>query len=189
MSTLSTHVLVDERLAQLGRQLRPAQAASRRQCHAGGTAPAGCSGTGGGAAVVVTVGPFTFKGHLEEAAAPRTCALVRGLLPHADNMIQARWSGFAGWVPSPLGAQAELPVLPAENATMVPLPGQLLFYPGGKSEVEILFPYGPTVFKSVAGTLAGNHFLTLTEGLEQLEALGQRVQWEGAQDITIALAG
>ena len=28
-----------------------------------------------------------------------------------------------------------MPVLPPENATSVPLPGQLLFYPGGISEV------------------------------------------------------
>ena len=74
---------------------------------------------------------------------------------------------------------------------MVPLPGQLLFYPGGISEVEILFPYGPTVFASVAGTLAGNHFLTLDlrdpRASEDLTALGQLVQWQGAQEIVFEL--
>ena len=40
---------------------------------------------------------------------------------------------------------------------------------------------------SVAGSLAGNHFLTLTEGTEHFDALGQLVQWEGAQDITFEL--
>lgn len=99
--------------------------------------------------VRVTVGPYTFIGHLEETACPQTCALFRSLLPHTDKIIQARWSGFAAWIPSPLGDDVELPVVPPENATAVPLPGQILFYPGGISEVEILFPYGPTTFASV----------------------------------------
>lgn len=137
--------------------------------------------------VRVTVGPYTFHGHLESSAAPKTCDLFRSLLPHRDKIIQARWSGFAAWIPSPLGDDATMPVLPPENATAVPLPGQILFYPGGISEVEILFPYGPTTFASVAGSLAGNHFLSLTEGTENLEALGKLVQWEGAQDIVFEL--
>jgi len=132
----------------------------------------------------VRAGPFTFEGRLLDAQAPRTCALFRSLLPHSDRMIQARWSGFAAWIPSPLGDIESLPVLPPENATAVPLPGQLLFYPGGVSEVEILFPYGPTVFASVAGGLAGNHFLTLTRGVERLAELGELLQWRGAQEVT-----
>lgn len=34
---------------------------------------------------------------------------------------------------------------------------------------------------------AGNHFLTLTDGLEQLGELGRLVQWEGAQDVSFEL--
>jgi hypothetical protein len=70
----------------------------------------------------------------------------------------------------------------------VPLPGQILLYPGGVSETEILFPYGPTVFASVAGVLAGNHFITVTDGTEQFAGLGRTVQWEGAQDIVFELS-
>jgi hypothetical protein len=33
------------------------------------------------------------------------------------------------------------------------------------------------------GPLAGNHFLTIVEGNEQLPAVGEKVLWEGAQDI------
>ena len=33
------------------------------------------------------------------------------------------------------------------------------------------------------GALAGNHFLTLSDGHEHLEAFGKLVLWEGAQDI------
>ena len=131
-------------------------------------------------AVSIAAGPFSFVGRYEESAAPSTCALFRSLLPYRNKILQARWSGFAAWVP--LGLRDDVQ-LPAENATTIPQAGELLFYPGGVSEVEILFPYGATYFTSVAGPLAGNHFLTIVEGREQLPELGQLVQWEGAQDI------
>jgi hypothetical protein len=38
------------------------------------------------------------------------------------------------------------------------------------------------------GQLAGNHFITLTTGLENLRALGEMVLWKGAQPIRFALA-
>ncbi len=40
------------------------------------------------------------------------------------------------------------------------------------------------MFASKAGQLAGNHFATIYEGNAQLPALGHRILWEGAQDIT-----
>ena len=43
------------------------------------------------------------------------------------------------------------------------------------------------VWFAAAGSLAGNHFLTLTSGLDNLAALGQLVQWDGAQDIKFEL--
>ena len=39
------------------------------------------------------------------------------------------------------------------------------------------------MFASKLGQLAGNHFLTVIEGAEQLGELGRRVLWEGAQDV------
>ena len=121
-----------------------------------------------------------FVARLEEEAAPATVAAFRRLLPLESRIIQARWSGESAWIP--LG---ELDVgVGAENATSYPSPGQLLLYPGGVSETEILFPYGRTCFASTAGQLAGNHFATVVEGSEQLHELGRRVLWEGAQPIT-----
>jgi hypothetical protein len=62
----------------------------------------------------------------------------------------------------------------------------LLLYPGGVSETEILFPYGPTQFASKAGVLAGNHFATVVKGGEQLRELGPLVLWQGAQEIRLS---
>ncbi|HEV7236122.1 MAG TPA: DUF3830 family protein, partial [Ktedonobacteraceae bacterium] len=73
-----------------------------------------------------------------------------------------------------------------ENHTSYPAPGQILLYPGGFSETEILFPYGGTHFASKLGQLAGNHFLTVVTGNEHLREMGRLVLWEGAQDILFA---
>ena len=60
----------------------------------------------------------------------------------------------------------------------------MLWYPGGISETELLFPYGGTRFARIVGQLAGNHFLTIVEGIDQLRPLGEHVLWKGALDIT-----
>ena len=57
-------------------------------------------------------------------------------------------------------------------------------YPGGFSETEILLAYGSTCFASRVGQLAGNHFLTIVKGVDNLNELGELALWEGAQDIT-----
>jgi hypothetical protein len=72
-----------------------------------------------------------------------------------------------------------------ENHTSYPAPGQVLVYPGGISEMEILFPYGSTQFASKVGQLAGNHFATITDGLKDLAELGRLTLWKGAQDLAI----
>jgi len=120
-----------------------------------------------------------FVATLEEARAPKTCAAFKRLLPYRQKIIQARWSGEAAWIP--LG-DFRLD-LGFENHTSHPAAGEILFYPGGYSETEILFPYGRAMFASQLGQLAGNHFLTISEGWEQLPELGRLVLWEGAQDV------
>jgi hypothetical protein len=127
----------------------------------------------------ITAGPFRFAARFEDGAAPLTCAKFRSLLPYRERIIHVRWSGEACWIP--LG---DLNLgLGFENHTSFPAPGQILLYPGGISETEILLAYGGVCFASKVGQLAGNHFLTITEGLEQLPALGKMVLWEGAKDI------
>ncbi len=127
----------------------------------------------------IKIGSLEFTSRWEEADAPQTCAAFRRLLPFRNKIIQARWSGEAGWVP--LGS---LDVrVGYENQTSHPAPGDILLYPGGVSETEIFFPYGPAVFASKVGQLAGNHFLTIEDGREHFRELGRLVLWEGAQDI------
>ncbi len=62
-------------------------------------------------------------------------------------------------------------------------PGQIILYPGGISETEILLAYGGVRFASKVGQLAGNHFLTIVEGLENVTPLGNTCLWKGAQPI------
>jgi len=106
------------------------------------------------------------------------------MLPLESRIIQARWSGESAWIPF-----GDLHLdLGYENQTSHPAPGQLLLYPGGISETEILFPYGATVFGSKVGQLAGNHFATIFEGNEHLKELGELVLWKGAQEIAFTEA-
>ncbi|MDQ2983059.1 MAG: DUF3830 family protein [Actinomycetota bacterium] len=127
----------------------------------------------------IAAGPFTFAAKLEEEAAPQSVAAFRKLLPLESRIIHARWSGESCWIPF-----GELDVgIGPENATTYPAPGELLLYPGGVSETEILFPYGGTSFASKAGPLAGNHFATIVEGGVELRELGRLALWEGAQEI------
>ena len=136
------------------------------------------------ALIRIESGPYAFIGLLELAAAPRTCARFQALLPYRQKIIHVRWSGEACWIP--LGA-LDLGLQP-ENHTSYPAPGEILLYPGGISETEFLIPYGAVRFASKVGQLAGNHFLTITEGRSQLRALGEHVLWNGAQEITFKLA-
>jgi hypothetical protein len=127
----------------------------------------------------ITVGNQVLKAEMHPDKAPKTCRLLKEAMPIMGKLIQARWSGEAAWLQmDPHGIET-----PQENATSYPGPGQLLYYPGGVSEKEMLFPYGSAIFASKFGLLPGNHFATITEG--DLEQLGLNVLWKGAQVITI----
>jgi hypothetical protein len=127
----------------------------------------------------ITAGPFTFLARLEAAAAPKTCAAFRKALPFESKIVHVRWSGEGVWIP--LG-DLDFGV-GYENHTSYPAPGQIILYPGGISETEILLAYGGVHFASKMGQLAGNHFLTIVSGTENLYELGRMTLWKGAQDI------
>jgi hypothetical protein len=127
----------------------------------------------------VIAGDFTFTGHFETGRAPKTVAAFRKHMPYVSKIVHVRWSGEGVWVP--LG-ETDFGVS-YENHTSHPAPGHIILYPGGISETEILLAYGGVDFSSKMGQLAGNHFITLTGGLENLHALGTSVLWEGAKAI------
>lgn len=133
--------------------------------------------------LVVEAGPFTFDARFEEEAAPRTCAAFRAAMPFESQIVHVRWSGEGVWIPL---ADRDFGV-GYENHTSHPAPGQIILYPGGISETEILLAYGGVLFASKMGQLAGNHFITLTSGRENLAKLGNLVLWEGAKPISFRL--
>ena len=135
------------------------------------------------AEIRISAGAYSFRGRFETALAPKTCAF-RDHLPFKSKIVHVRWSGEGVWIP--LG-YLDFGV-GFENNTCYPAAGQIILYPGGVSETEILLAYGHVNFASKAGQLSGNHFITLTEGLENLYTLGRKTLWEGAQEILFELA-
>ncbi|HEY1942181.1 MAG TPA: DUF3830 family protein [Roseiarcus sp.] len=127
----------------------------------------------------VIAGPFQFDAKLERESAPQTCAAFEARLPFVSEVVHVRWSGEGVWMP--LGDMQF--GVGYENHTSYPAPGQIILYPGGISETEILLAYGGVHFACKMGQLAGNHFITLTSGLENLRELGRLALWHGAQDI------
>lgn len=135
--------------------------------------------------LAIEVGAFRFVARLEEEAAPRTCAAFMKSMPFSSQVIHVRWSGEAVWIP-----QGELETdFGFENHTSHPSRGDVLWYPGGISETEILFAYGSCQFASKMGQLAGNHFMTVVEGDQHLLDMGRTVLWKGAQSIRISDLG
>ncbi len=133
--------------------------------------------------LIVKAADFVFDAQFEEAAAPKTCAAFKAAMPFAGQIVHVRWSGEGVWIP--LGDRDF--GVGYENHTSYPAPGQIILYPGGISETEILLAYGGISFASKMGQLAGNHFITLTSGHEHLMTLGNQVLWEGAKPISFEL--
>ena len=120
-----------------------------------------------------------FEARFETDKSPASCAAFQRAMPFHSQVVHVRWSGEGVWIP--LG-DMDFEV-GYEDATAYPAPGEVLLYPRGKSETEILIAYGNVHFASKAGTLAGNHFATITGDLERLRAIGVATLWEGAKPI------
>ena len=129
--------------------------------------------------LIITIGGNEFRARYELEKSPDTCKAFKSALPFVSKIIHVRWSGEAVWMP--LG-DLQFGV-GYEDATSYPAPGQIILFPGGISETEILIAYGPTCFASKAGQLAGNHFLTIEDNLDMLAGLGRGTLWSGAKDI------
>ena len=120
-----------------------------------------------------------FDAVLETEKSPASCAAFTRVMPFESRIVHVRWSGEGVWIP--LGDMDF--AVEYEDATCYPAPGQVLLYPRGKSETEILIAYGCVHFASKAGALAGNHFATISGDLERLREIGVATLWEGAKPI------
>ena len=60
------------------------------------------------------------------------------MLPIKNKIIHVRWSGEAVWIPYGDTKTG----LPPENATTYPKVGEMVLYPGGVSETEMMLAYG-----------------------------------------------
>jgi hypothetical protein len=139
------------------------------------------------ARIRITAGGDSFIAETHDQA-PRTVAAFLKMLPYRQKLIHVRWSGEGCWVPmGDFVLEHEGETVGYENHTCHPSVGDILFYPGGYSETEIIMAYGSCSFSSKVGPLAGNHFLTIVDGREKLHALGVRTLWQGAQDVSFEL--
>jgi hypothetical protein len=43
--------------------------------------------------LLITAGSFVFDARLETKLAPKTCAIMKKLLPYEQKVIHVRWSG------------------------------------------------------------------------------------------------
>ncbi|KAJ6155519.1 Protein of unknown function DUF3830 [Penicillium chermesinum] len=133
--------------------------------------------------VLITAGPYQFLGVLESAA-PKTVQLLPQP-PAIQTEDYSRPVERKGDVDSPGGKPTSAYLLKIIRH----IRQQARSYcPGGFSETEFLFCYGGVSFASKMGPLAANHFLTITEGRENLHALGELVLWSGAQDVAFQMA-
>lgn len=134
--------------------------------------------------VTVRIGAEPFPARLLRDQAPRSCKVLMALLSYSGKVIHARWSGEALW--SPLAEVWTLGlVLPLESPGTLLRPGEVLLYAGGRSEPELLIPYGTSRFASKAGPLEGNPVLVIENRLERLFELGRDVLWRGAMPFSI----
>lgn len=131
----------------------------------------------------IEIGGQSFEAVLETDKSPASCAAFQQAMPFESKIVHVRWSGEGVWIP--LG-DMDFSV-GYEDATAYPAPGQILLYPKGISETEILIAYGSVHFASKAGTLAGNHFASIIGDLDRLREVGVATLWEGAKAIRFEL--
>ena len=129
--------------------------------------------------MIIEIDGYKFDAVFEESKSPKTCEAFRKAMPFKGEIVHVRWSGEGVWIP--LGDKDFS--VEYEDATSYPAPGQVLLYPKGKSETEILIAYGSVQFASKSGTLAGNHFATIISDLEKLREIGVSTLWEGKKRI------
>ena len=105
--------------------------------------------------VKIVSGEYEFIGTLLTEEAPRTCAVFESMLPIKSKFIHVRWSGEGIWIP-----YGDMRTgLDYENHISHPAIGEMLLYPGGISEMEIIMSYGRCCFASQYGNFYQRNFI------------------------------
>ena len=135
-------------------------------------------------ALHISIGGRLFISRLRWDLAPQSCKRLMQMLSLRGQVIHARWSGEAIWLPLstdwPIGSTLE-----PESATGHPEPGAVLLFADRRSEPELLIAYGTTRFASKAGPLEGNPVLFIQDDRPQLAELGREILMHGAMELRI----
>ena len=70
-----------------------------------------------------------------------------------------------------------------EDPTSYPAPGRAAALPGRRQRGRDPLPLRRHLLREQGRAARGNHFATVVEGVEHLQAIGEIVLWEGAQQI------
>ena len=103
--------------------------------------------------VRIICGGEQFSAVLEEELAPKTCAIFKKMLPIKNQIIHVRWSGEGMWIPM---GDTRWEGLTYENHTSYPTKGEMLIYPGGISEMEMILAQRP--LRQQGGATGGKPF-------------------------------
>ncbi|MDR1518944.1 MAG: DUF3830 family protein [Planctomycetota bacterium] len=138
--------------------------------------------------VTLASGEFAFTARLEEEKSPQSCNWLLELLPWTAEMRHVSWSGNACF--AQLGDLAHS--VPFENPIRIPSRGEIIVYPGNIPHLqmggEFFLSWGPCSIAAQNGNLMGNHVLTITEGLDRVEAFGRAVHLGGVRELRVELA-
>ncbi len=140
-----------------------------------------------------------FVADLLEDSAPKTCKKVLSLLPIESYVLHARWCGNAIFIPEVPRMRLE-----PENRTILCTAGDILwgpedffqgdFFHDPQYKGELFIAYDEAIFQGKwarccrlpdVGPIPTNLFAKISENLEELKELGERVQKEGMKNITV----
>lgn len=118
--------------------------------------------------------------------APRTCDKVWALLPIEDRTIQVRWSG-AAWR-TEKNYRLELDEI--ENPVTVLSAGDIIYYDDAPRNLyKIGVAYGEAAWRDFAGDLKVAHIGRITQNLEAIVRVSDRIIFEGPKRVRIRRAG
>jgi hypothetical protein len=135
---------------------------------------------------------------LVEPRAPKTCEVLWKALekPIIAQGIHAAWTGRCVYIEIPEANRTFDPAaVPVENATLYPIPGDVMFayaqqpaeedVPGPIPEIGLV--YGREVrFYEYSGYHAMNIWARITEGLDELAAQCRKLRTEGVKKFRIS---